>query len=121
MPPPPQPASSMRPRDRDAGALQKRDDLGAAVVLEQRVVVLGAEPQVGVRLDGALVNPAHVPSDSARSPAARAAAPDFAKLIDERGPVVAGGGFRDVERHDDGAIRVGLEHVLNNRILSYPT
>ena len=46
----------------DAGPLEKRDDLGAAVVLEQRVVVFGAEAQVGVRLDGALVNAAHARS-----------------------------------------------------------
>ena len=44
---------------RDAGALEERDDLGAAVVLEQGVVVFGAKAQVGVRLDGALVNRAH--------------------------------------------------------------
>ena len=43
----------------DAGALQERDHLGAAVVLEQRVIVFRAETQVGVRLDGALVNGAH--------------------------------------------------------------
>ena len=43
----------------DAGALEERDHLRAAVVLEQGVVVFGAEPQVGVRLDGALVNGAH--------------------------------------------------------------
>ena len=59
MPPPPQPASSTRPRIATPGALEKRDDLRAPVVLEQRVVVFGAEPQVGVRLDGALVNRAH--------------------------------------------------------------
>ena len=47
------------PADLDAGALEKRDDLRAAVVLEQGIVVLGPEPQVGVRLDGALVNCAH--------------------------------------------------------------
>ncbi len=48
--------------DRDAGALEKCDHLGAAVVLEQRVVVLGPEPEVRVRLDGALVNRSHGPS-----------------------------------------------------------
>ena len=53
---------------RDAGALEERDHLRAAVVLEQRVVVLGPEPQVGVRLDGALVNRAH---DSRIRPVAR--------------------------------------------------
>jgi hypothetical protein len=46
--------------DRDAGPLEKRDDFRAAVVLEQRVVVLRSKPYVGVRLDGALVNPAHL-------------------------------------------------------------
>ena len=60
MPPPPHPASSTRPRDRHARALEERDDLGAAVVLEQRVVVFGAEAAVRVRLDGALVNRPHV-------------------------------------------------------------
>ena len=48
--------------DRHAGALEKRDDLGAAVVLEQRVVVFGTEPQVRVRLDGAFVNLSHARS-----------------------------------------------------------
>jgi hypothetical protein len=43
----------------DTGALQERDHLGAPVVLEQRVVVFGAESQVGVRLDGAFVNGPH--------------------------------------------------------------
>ena len=32
--------------ERDAGALEKRDDLGAPVILEQCVVVLGAKPPV---------------------------------------------------------------------------
>ena len=41
------------------GALEERDHLRAAVILEQGVVVFGAEPQVGVRLDGAFVNDAH--------------------------------------------------------------
>ena len=40
-------------------ALEKRDDLRAPVVLEQRVVVFGAKPQVRVRFDRAVVNPAH--------------------------------------------------------------
>ena len=47
------------PTNRDAGALEEGDHLRAPVILEQRVVVLGSEPQVGVRLDGALVNTAH--------------------------------------------------------------
>src|SRR4029079_14917288 len=42
--------------DRDAGAFQKRDDLGAPVVLEQRVVVLGSEPAVGVTGDEVVSN-----------------------------------------------------------------
>ena len=58
------------PAHGDAGALEERDDLGAAVVLEQRVVVFGAEAEVGVRLDGALVNPSHA-RVCARSPPAR--------------------------------------------------
>ena len=62
---------------RHAGALEKRDDLGAAVVLEQRVVVFGAEPQVGVRLDGALVNRAHAPLFVDRG----------AELVDSAAPV----------------------------------
>ena len=45
--------------DGDARALEKRDHLGAPVVLEQRVVVLGAEPAVGVRLDEVFSNLAH--------------------------------------------------------------
>ena len=49
-----------------AGSLEKRDDLRAAVVLEQRVVVFGAEAEVGVRLDGAFVNPSHARSRPAR-------------------------------------------------------
>jgi hypothetical protein len=40
--------------------LEKRDDLGAAVILEQRVVVFGAEPEIRMRLDGALVDCTHV-------------------------------------------------------------
>jgi hypothetical protein len=52
--------------DCHARALQERDDLRAAVVLEQRVIVLGAEPNVRVRLDGALVNASHAPSRTCR-------------------------------------------------------
>ena len=85
IPPPPQPASSTRPRIVHAGALEERDHLRAAVVLEQRVVVLGAEPQVGVRLDGALVNPAHARSRPCTSGRCRRS-----ELVDERRPVVAG-------------------------------
>jgi hypothetical protein len=48
--------------DRHAGPFEKRDHLGAAVVLEQRVIVLGSESQVRVRLDGALVNVVHARS-----------------------------------------------------------
>ena len=47
------------PAHSDASPLEEGDDLGAAVVLEQRVIVLGSEPQVGMRLDGALVNASH--------------------------------------------------------------
>ena len=43
----------------NARAFEERDDLGAPVVLEERVVVLGAEAPVGVRLDGEVVNRAH--------------------------------------------------------------
>jgi hypothetical protein len=43
----------------DARALEEREDLRAAVVLEQRVVVFGAEPLIRVRLDGAFVNDPH--------------------------------------------------------------
>ncbi len=110
MPPPPQPASSTRPRDGDAGALEKRDHLRAAVVLEQRVVVFGAEAEVGVRLDGALVN------RFARPVPCRRRLRPIAELVDERGAIVAGRGFGHVERHDDPAIRVGVEHVLNDGI-----
>ena len=52
-----------------AGPLEKRDHLRAPVILEQRVVVLGAESKIGVRLDGALVNLSH--ARSAVVPAAR--------------------------------------------------
>ncbi len=41
------------------GTIEERDHLRAPVVLEQRVIVLGAEPEVGVRLDGAFVNLSH--------------------------------------------------------------
>ena len=66
-----------------------------------------------MRLDGAFVNAAH---DSwildgpglSRDRPRRFVLKLIPKLIDERGPVVAGGRFRDVERSDDGAIRVGL-------------
>ena len=45
--------------DRHAGALEKRDDLRAPVVLEERVVVFGPEPLVGVGLDEVGPNLAH--------------------------------------------------------------
>ena len=44
---------------RHPGPIEERDHLRAAVVLEQRVIVLGAEAEVGVRLDGAFVNLSH--------------------------------------------------------------
>ena len=59
MPPPPQPASRMRPRDFDAGAIEEREHLRAAVVLEQRVVVLRAEATVAVGPNGLVVNLSH--------------------------------------------------------------
>ena len=46
----------------DAGPLEKRDHLRAPVVLEERVVVFGAESKVRVRLDGAFVNVSHARS-----------------------------------------------------------
>ena len=94
----------------DAGSLEKRDDLGAAIVLEQRVVVFGAEPEVRVRLDGAFVNLSHARSRSS-TPAVRRS-----ELVDERRAIVAGRGLGHVERHDDPVIRVRVEHVLNDGI-----
>jgi hypothetical protein len=42
-----------------AGLFQHAKDLGAAVVLEKRVVVFRAEPAGGVQLDGFIIDPAH--------------------------------------------------------------
>ena len=70
---------------RDAGALEERDDLGAAVVLEQRVVVFGPEPEVGVRLDGALVNRCARPVPSVRT---AGAAPNLSMSAARSWPVV---------------------------------
>jgi hypothetical protein len=44
----------------DAGLVEEREHLGAPVVLEERVVVLGPEAQVGVGLDGGGVDRSHV-------------------------------------------------------------
>ena len=52
-------------------ALEKRDDLRAPVVLEQRVVVFGAKPQVRVRFDRAVVNPAHARPSASHASASR--------------------------------------------------
>ena len=79
--------------DRHAGALEKRDDLGAPVVLEQRVVVFGAKPPVGVRLDQVVSNLAH-----------------SGKLVDEGGAI----GRRrlvDVETRDVVALRIVREQL----------
>ena len=78
--------------NRHAGALEKGNDLGAAVILEQRIVVFGPEPEVRVRLDGALVNRAHGPCRRA---------PEF---VDERRAVVTARRLRHVECHDDAAL-----------------
>ena len=97
MPPPPQPASRTRPRNRHAGLLEERDDLRAAVVLEQRVVVLRPEPEVGVRLDGAFVNPAHARSIGGKC-AVAPAGPNLSMSAARSWPA---GRFGDVERRDD--------------------
>ena len=48
------------PGNRDAGPLEKRENLRAAVVLEQRVVVLGSESTIGVRFDQIVSDFAHL-------------------------------------------------------------
>src|SRR5689334_3937066 len=40
-----------------------------------------------------------------------------AVLIDERGAVASGRRFRHVECRDDLVVRVGVDHVLNDRIV----
>ena len=71
MPPPPQPGVEHAAADGHPRALEKRDDLRAPVVLEQRVVVFGAKPQVRVRLDRAVVNPAHARPSASHASASR--------------------------------------------------
>ena len=99
-----------RGRGPHAGSLEKRDHLGAAVVLEQRVVVFGAEPQVGVRLDGALVNLRTGPLDAVRT--CRSAQPCRGRTR-----------FPPRRTHDDAPARVRVEHVQDDwvpRLDSYP-
>ena len=47
------------PADPAAHAVEMREDLGAAVVLEERVVVLGPETAVSVLLDQGVIDNAH--------------------------------------------------------------
>ena len=53
----------------DARSIEESDDLSAPVILKERVVVLGTETKVRVRLDGAFVNLSH--ARSAESPVGR--------------------------------------------------
>ncbi len=39
------------------------------------------------------------------------------ELVDESSAIVAGGGLSHVKRHDDGAIGIGVEHVLDDRVV----
>jgi hypothetical protein len=43
----------------DPALIEPRQDLGAPEVFEERVVVFGSEPAIGVRLDGGGIDASH--------------------------------------------------------------
>ena len=101
------------PAQRDAGPLEERDDLGAAVILEQRVVVFGPEPEVRVRLDGAFVNRRARPRSSRA--VARGCRPPNLSMSAARSCPVAVSATSNVMT--TRAIGIRVEHVVDDRAL----
>ena len=98
------------PGQRHAGAIEEGDHLRAAVVLEQRVVVLGPEAEVGVRLDGAFVNLAHDRS-SVRRPRA-----NLSMSAARSWPVAVSATSKVMMMVRFG---IGVEHVLDDRVVRW--